>query len=79
MISHNQDLADRATKILAEAWGTEELGMPAHMRAPFMRLVRMPIDDISGGVQEADALNDTLRNKYNIQVQCFLVANNGRF
>ena len=70
MIAHNRDLANRAVAILVQAWGTEELEVPTHMRAPFLRLVRLPLDDLTPEVARGGAftLNDTLRRRFNIQV-----------
>lgn len=74
MIKHNQELVRRGAAILIQAWGTEELEVPEEMRAPFMRLIRMPVDGLVPGKVAVDALNDQLRNLYNVQVSSYLVA-----
>lgn len=38
----NSDLATAASKMLSEAWGSEEYPIPLDLRAPFMALVAMP-------------------------------------
>lgn len=43
--AHAEKLLTPACKSLAAVLGTEEMDIPASMRAPCMRLVRLPIDN----------------------------------
>ncbi|XP_038045311.1 probable L-cysteine desulfhydrase, chloroplastic [Patiria miniata] len=43
--AYNASLCGWAADMLAKAWSTEQLAIPAHMRAPFMAIVAVPETD----------------------------------
>jgi hypothetical protein len=39
---YNSDLVTKAADLLVEKWGTEHYPLPAEMKSPYMRMIRLP-------------------------------------
>ncbi|XP_070532415.1 uncharacterized protein [Ptychodera flava] len=76
---YTNSLLEWGIPMLAEAWGTETLAVPANMMAPNMRLVRLPTSDVKYDTTDQWAI-DILANIYDkhrvlcapVEVQCQL-------
>lgn len=71
LFAHNTGLIEWASEYLASLWKTDVL-LPQWQSAPFMRLIRLPLDFPENG-KVCDLLGDVLMDKFSVNVKCVAV------